>query len=480
MRDDEVMTSMSKGANVPVPTALVRAVLRHRPAAGVPDIDASALLVTEQGKVRDDGDFVFYNAPSHRSGSVRHESKDRSAGTETLMVDLPAVEAAVEKVVIAASADGGTFGQVPGLALSLLDERGATLAEFDISDASVETAFVFGELYRRAGAWKFRAVGQGYATGLGGLATDFGISVDDPAPAPASTSYASPPPPPAAGTSSAPGGVSLKKARQISLEKRAATEAPQIVDLIKKASVSLDKKGLGEHTARVALCLDISGSMSRLYRDQKVQQLIERVLALALRFDDDGAVDVFLFGTHGHVAGTLDLSNVTGYTDTMLREFRLEGGTNYSTAMRLIRKHYFGSEESRTSIHRDPVPVYCMFVTDGQTTDEKSATEQVRSSSFEPMFWQFIAIGESAREVAPKTAAPARKGLFGRAASLAKPSQSQFRFLEELDDMAGRNVDNADFFAVADPTSIPDSELFDLMMTEYPAWLQQIAAKGMR
>ncbi|MHA6784687.1 VWA domain-containing protein [Pseudonocardia saturnea] len=473
---------MSKGANRPLPTGIVQAVLRHRPGLGGPDIDASALLVTDRGKVRDDSDFVFYNAPVHPNGAVRHVGKDDAAGTETLEVHLGSIEPAIDKVVLAASADGGTFGQVPGLAMSLLDDRGTLLAQFDISDASIETAFVFGELYRRGGEWKFRAVGQGYSTGLAGLATDFGINVDsDDSPsttaaAPAAT--ATTPRPSDATTASEVARVTLKKQRQISLEKRAAAEAPQIVNLIKTAAVSLEKRGLGEHTARVALCLDISASMSRLYRSQKIQKLIERVLALALRFDDDGAVDVFLFGSSGHVAGTLDLTNVSGYTDAMLKKFRYENGTSYPLAMRLIRKHYFGSDEVRATIHRDPVPVYCMFVTDGQTSDERGATEQVRSSSYEPLFWQFIAIGESARKVAPRSAS--RKSLFRSAPTPPRRVLSEFRFLEELDNMSGRNVDNADFFAVADPTSIPDNELFDLMMTEYPDWLREIAAKGMR
>jgi tellurite resistance protein TerA len=82
-------------------------------------------------------------------------------------------------VLIAASADGGTFGDVPALALAVHDDGGRPLATFEITDATTETAFVFGELYRRSGGWKFRAVGQGYASGLGGLAADYGISVDD-------------------------------------------------------------------------------------------------------------------------------------------------------------------------------------------------------------------------------------------------------------------------------------------------------------
>ncbi|MGW8724875.1 TerD family protein [Streptomyces sp. NPDC055808] len=183
--------SMLKGANVPVSAHSVRIELAWRTGPGVPDVDASALLLTG-GRVRSDADFVFYNQPAHSSGAVRHEGKRSGpdAVTDTLFVDLSRVEPAVERVVLAASADGGTFGRVPGLGIRVLDAAGgAELARFDSQDATVETAFILGELYRRQGAWKFRAVGQGYDSGLEGLATDFGISVDKPQPPAAQAPY---------------------------------------------------------------------------------------------------------------------------------------------------------------------------------------------------------------------------------------------------------------------------------------------------
>ncbi|MGV9275613.1 TerD family protein [Streptomyces griseosporeus] len=173
---------MPKGSNTPVPATALRVELGWRPGPGVPDVDASALLLVG-GKVRTDADFVFYNQPGHVSGAVRHEGK-RAAGdqvTDTLLVDLARVEGTVETVVVAASADGGTFGRVPGLYIEVRDAaRDTVVARFDSTGASVETAFVLGEFYRRQGAWKFRAVGQGYDSGLEGLATDFGITVDEP------------------------------------------------------------------------------------------------------------------------------------------------------------------------------------------------------------------------------------------------------------------------------------------------------------
>lgn len=175
--------TMLKGTNVPVAAEAVRVELGWRTAPGTPDVDASALLLLGSGKVRSDADFVFYNQPAHASGAVRHEGKRTAAGaaTDTLAVDLARVEPAIDRVVLAASADGGSFGRVSGLYVRITDAvNGAELARFDSTDATVETAFILGELYRRQGAWKFRAVGQGYGSGLEGLATDFGISVDEP------------------------------------------------------------------------------------------------------------------------------------------------------------------------------------------------------------------------------------------------------------------------------------------------------------
>ncbi|MEV0734589.1 TerD family protein [Streptomyces sp. NPDC050549] len=149
-------------------------------------MDASALLLDAVGNVRGDTDLVFCNQPAHPSGAVRHAGTGKGEGqfAEWLEVELQRVEPEVQRVLIAGSCDGGDFGQVPGLVVRAMTSDGAVVAHYDVTDASSETAFVLGEFYRRDGAWKFRAVGQGYASGLAGPATDFGIAVAEPAPAP--------------------------------------------------------------------------------------------------------------------------------------------------------------------------------------------------------------------------------------------------------------------------------------------------------
>ncbi|MES5820284.1 TerD family protein [Streptomyces sp. RG80] len=231
---------MSKGSNAPVPTTALRVELGWSSGPGVPDADASALLLVG-GKVRSDGDFVFYNQPAHSSGAVRHEGKQNTGGrvVDALLVDLARVEPAIETVVLAASSDGGSFGQVPGLYIEVKDAaQGTVVARFDSTGASVETAFVLGEFYRRQGNWKFRAVGQGYSSGLEGLATDFGISVDEPQqaapPAPVAPPVTAPPvtmPPPPAAPPTPP-------AQPVRLTKVTLTKAAPSVSLTKQGGTS--------------------------------------------------------------------------------------------------------------------------------------------------------------------------------------------------------------------------------------------------
>ncbi|MCX4974454.1 TerD family protein [Streptomyces sp. NBC_00620] len=176
------MTHIIKGANIPVPAGLLRVAVCRRNVPGTPSVDASALLLDAVGRVRGDADLVFFNQPAHPSGAVRHAGNGEGGGqlAEWLELDLPRIEPAVQRVLIAGSCDGGVFGAVPGLAVQALAGDGAVVAHYEVTDASSETAFVLGEFYRRNGEWKFRAVGQGYASGLAGLATDFGIVVAEP------------------------------------------------------------------------------------------------------------------------------------------------------------------------------------------------------------------------------------------------------------------------------------------------------------
>ncbi|MGW5384279.1 TerD family protein [Nocardia sp. NPDC003963] len=170
---------ISKGGNVSVTGGQLRV------SATPSTIDLTALCLRANGKVGGDEDFVFYNQPVSPDGAVRLVEG-------AIEIDLAGIAPDIDRLVVSASVDSGTFG---GRELHVrIDERPGAGYDLPITGLSTETTVVLAEVYRRAGAWKIRNVGQGYATGLAGLATDFGITVDD-APSPPPTPAAPPPAP---------------------------------------------------------------------------------------------------------------------------------------------------------------------------------------------------------------------------------------------------------------------------------------------
>ncbi|MER6146490.1 VWA domain-containing protein [Streptomyces hirsutus] len=493
--------SMSKGSNLPVDARVVRAELAWAAGAGVPDIDGSALLLTESGRVRDDGDLVFYNQPRHTSGAVTHLGKRSAAGaaTDTVEVDLPRLEPAVERVVLCASSDGGTFGQVPGLVLRLLDAgTGAEIARFDMV-AGTETAFIGGELYRRQGKWKFRAVGQGYAAGLAGLATDFGITVDDAPPAaadsttavgsttaPGATTPAAavPPVPPAVPTtapqpsvapaasapaspapvpSAVPPSVPSAAPRLTKGEERLPVDMRKRLSLRKEqVAVSLRKHGAAGVTARVVLVLDASGSMSFLYSKGVVADVVERMAAVAAQLDDDGEMQAWTFASNparlpdlllGELPEWLRLHVRVGEM-SLFRRGRKKGLDPSQVDMREVgiqNEEQKVIAEVRSFVRDSPAaaPTLVLFFSDGGVYRNAEIERELREAVEEPIFWQFVGLG-----------------------------RANYGVLERFDTLPGRRVDNVGFFAVDDIGTVPDPELYDRLLSEFPQWITAAGRAG--
>lgn len=188
--------SLSKGSNLSLTKSdpgLQKAVVGlgwdPRTTTGDPfDLDASALLVAANGQVRSSADFIFYNQKVSADGSVSHLGDNRSGegegDDEQILIDLTQVAADVERVVIVVSIDqadvrGQNFGQVRSAYCRVVNQSNdSEIVRYDLSeDAAPETSMIFAEIYRNNGEWKFKAVGQGYATGLAGIATDFGVDL---------------------------------------------------------------------------------------------------------------------------------------------------------------------------------------------------------------------------------------------------------------------------------------------------------------
>lgn len=204
------MQSLAKGANAPLPAGPIAV----RVTASAP-IDVSALLLDAGGKVRGDADFVFYNQPEAPGVRYRPDGVD---------VDPAAVPAGIECVTVTMSLDGrgpATFGALGALTLDVA-VAGSPLVRFVPDGLGAETALLCVELYRRAGGWKVRAVGQGYADGLAGIARNHGISVAEDAAPPAAAPVESPPTPPTGRINLDKGKVSLAKRQTVSLTKAGA------------------------------------------------------------------------------------------------------------------------------------------------------------------------------------------------------------------------------------------------------------------
>ncbi|QEU66926.1 stress response protein [Streptomyces galilaeus] len=478
--------SMSKGANLPVDVPSVRVEISWSERGGGPDVDVSALLLTAAGKVRDDADFVFYNQPRHASGAVTHLGKRTAAGVtaDTVEVDLRSLESAVARVELCASADGGTFGQVAALTLRLLDAGSlAELARFEMR-GETETAFIGGELYLRAGQWKFRAVGQGYASGLAGLATDFGISVDEEpagtAADPAASAVRMPPPPPpppsappltapplttpapVASTSASPppAGGRLTKGEErlpVDMRKRLSLRKEQV-------AVSLRKSGAAGVSARVVLVLDASGSMSFLYSGGVVADVVERMAAVAAELDDDGEMQAWTFASDparlpdlrlGELPEWLRLHVRVGEMSLFRRSKKprkgLQPGQVDMRSVGIQNEEQKVIAQVRDYVRANPaaVPTLVLFFSDGGVYRDAAIEKELRAAAEEPVFWQFVGLG-----------------------------RSNYGVLERFDTLPGRRVDNVGFFAVDDIRTVPDQELYDRLLSEFPSWLTAAGQAG--
>jgi stress response protein SCP2 len=263
---------MTPGSNIPLSAARVTVDV-----AAPVRLDVSGLLLTADGKVRSDDDFIFYNQPTGPGVTYRSGG---GAAPDAITVDTGAIPPGIEKIVVTASPDaaGQTFQGIEPTATIRNADDNSVLGTFTPPQLGTETALVVVEIYLRNGAWKARAVGQGYANGLAGIATDFGVSVEEPAPAPAPVAAATPPAqapvappaPPVAVTPAPPAAPPAPPAAppigagKINLDKgRVSLQKNQTVSLVKggRPLLSQVKMGLGWEPAFRGKDIDLDASV---------------------------------------------------------------------------------------------------------------------------------------------------------------------------------------------------------------------------
>jgi uncharacterized protein YegL len=247
------------------------------------------------------------------------------------------------------------------------------------------------------------------------------------------------------------------------------TSDKHFVSLAKQARVSLKKSGMNEHVARVVLVLDISGSMDHLFRNGTVAAIVKKALAVGYLLDDNGEIDIILFGDKAHQFGSVSINSLDQTVNSLVRT-RLEGYTRYEEAINAVRDLVMETPDQA-------YPTLVQFITDGEPTSRDRAEKAIRVASKAGVFFQFVGVGSG--DYDPREGMPVAQQKTGFFSRLFADNQSsgridgacQFEFLRKLDDLPDRHTDNAGFFAVKDPKSISDEKYYDLLLSEYPNWV---------
>ncbi|WP_394651787.1 VWA domain-containing protein, partial [uncultured Acinetobacter sp.] len=291
-----------------------------------------------------------------------------------------------------------------------------------------ERATMLIEIYLKDGIWRLAAIGQGFNAGLAALIQHFGGEVAEEPTAQQTTPVAP------------QSNIDLKK--KLSLQKAEKTGNASIIDLTKKSLVQLEKKKLLGVTARVALVLDASGSMDGQYRRGDVQKVVNRLMPLAIHFDDDGSFECWAFAAETTQLDDVTLNNVNDFINSTQRGWKnWQVGARYNEEIPAIEAviNYFQK-------FQDQIPTYVLFISDGGVGSRQQMQKILSQAAKLPIFWQFVGIG-------------------GR----------NYGALEKLDEMSGRIVDNCNFFSLDRIDSVSDERLYELLLQEFPDWL--IAAR---
>ncbi len=386
---------------------------------GVP-VDFTCFGLNTDGKLLRDEYMTFFN---QRQTPCHGVSVSFAIHSATFLCDLNKLPSTIETLSFTAAIDGAeTMNQIKSGYLKFLSNgREVACFKLNSTDFDSEKSLMLGDIYRKNGAWRFNAVGQGFNGGLlSALLKHFG-GEEEPVLQPK---------------------VQLSKA--LSLEKKLEKEAPQLLSLAKKLSVSLEKKQLQNVIARVALVMDASGSMKKSYRNGTVQSVMDRIVIIAARMDNDETLETWFYATTHEKFPDISIENVEGYLKMCIEnglfptDKRLGGRNNEPPVMQEIFERYKSSK----------LPVLIIFITDGGISETKKIKQILIESADYPIFWQFVGVAGSGYGV-----------------------------LQELEKMKGRAVDNAGFFSVDDLANIKDEELYDRLLSEFPIWLKEVNKK---
>lgn len=417
------MTSLILGQRIKIIDVTSATYLRVGISSNFPkDIifDISCFGLDNQNNLSDDRYFIFYNQTSSPCRSI--ESLGVKHGEhENFNIDLSRLPSTIRKLAFVITIDGeGTMSQLNNGHLKLFDQN-TELARFCFTglDFSEEKAIIVGELYFKE-AWRFSAVGQGFSGGLSALLKHFG------------------------GEEITTPEVPTTATKKLSLEKQLEKDAPHLINLAKTLTLSLEKKKLLDTVAKVALVLDVSASMMDQYSKGDVQLVVDKVVPLAIHFDDDSELEIWAFGSKETSLAPVTVKNVKDYVN---KEWG--GWGQWMNKLGYSNNEPAVMKEVVNTYKKSQLPAYVIFISDGGVHKDREIEKILIESSKYPVFWQFVGLGGS-----------------------------NYGILERFDAMKGRVVDNCNFFSLDDIHSISDSELYERLLNEFPDWLKMAKTKG--
>ena len=409
------------------------------------ELDMSCFGVDENDNLSDDRYFIFYNQLSSPEGAIKKENNK-----DTFYIDFSLLPKTIKKIILSISIDGnGNIKEVINEGTIKFSNEKEVVASFNFKgqEYTTEKSIVLLEIYLKDNIWRSNIIASGFNGGLGDILRNYGGEEAKP------EEKVEP-----VIVNATPKEVKKEipkneetdqiKVNKGFLEKKKKVEtivlekAPHLIDLTKKVTVTLEKKNLQNVIAKVVVVLDRSGSMYRQYREGDVQRAMNKLLPIALMFDDDGELDAWAFAQKSIHLSSINLDNINDY---LINEkdgwnrWDIGGVNNEPVVMEDIIDMYEKSNE----------PVYIIFISDGGIYKKGPIKKLLIKSSSKPIFWQFVGIGGS-----------------------------DYGILEELDTMKKRVVDNADFFAIDNIDALSDEELYEKLLNEFPKWLKEAKDKN--
>ena len=409
------------------------------------ELDMSCFGVDENDNLSDDRYFIFYNQLSSPEGAIKKENNK-----DTFYIDFSLLPKTIKKIILSISIDGnGNIKEVINEGTIKFSNEKEVVASFNFKgqEYTTEKSIVLLEIYLKDNIWRSNIIASGFNGGLGDILRNYGGEEAKPEEKiePVIVNAT-----PKEVKKEIPKNEETEqiKVNKGFLEKKKKVEtivlekAPHLIDLTKKVTVTLEKKNLQNVIAKVVVVLDRSGSMYRQYREGDVQRAMNKLLPIALMFDDDGELDAWAFAQKSIHLSSINLDNINDY---LINEkdgwnrWDIGGVNNEPVVMEDIIDMYEKSNQ----------PVYIIFISDGGIYKKGPIKKLLIKSSSKPIFWQFVGIGGS-----------------------------DYGILEELDTMKKRVVDNANFFAIDNIDALSDEELYEKLLNEFPKWLKEAKDKN--